>query len=86
MAALGFATDKPVDYHRTMANPDHLAHLQAGRWNEWRSEAPTISPDLIDAELAGADLSGLDLKKAHLNGANLQGAVLNGANEAANAK
>jgi len=39
-----------------MANPDHLAQLRAGRWNEWRAENPTLAPDLIDAELSGMDL------------------------------
>lgn len=31
-----------------MANPEHLARLQQGvtQWNEWRSQHPTIVPDL----------------------------------------
>ena len=43
-----------------MANPEHLNQLRAGQWNEWRAANPTLSPDLIDAELAGLDLRGIN--------------------------
>ena len=62
-----------------MANPDHVAQLRAGQWNDWRAANPNLAPDLIDADLAGMDLRGLNFSKAHLKGANLSGANLDGA-------
>ena len=62
-----------------MANPDHLAQLRSGRWNEWRAANPTLAPDLIEADLSGQDLRGLDLSKSHLRSAELVGARLDGA-------
>jgi hypothetical protein len=39
-----------------MADPEHLDVLRQGAdaWNEWRSQHPEISPDLVEANLAAA--------------------------------
>jgi uncharacterized protein YjbI with pentapeptide repeats len=60
-----------------MANPEHLAILKQGVevWNAWRAKAPSVLPDLSDADLLGAKLDG-----ANLGGSNLRGAILTGAN------
>jgi uncharacterized protein YjbI with pentapeptide repeats len=81
----------------TMANPEHLEILKQGVevWNAWRSNAPSISPDLLEADLTAWDLRGADLNmarlqradltraslgRANLMGANLEGAKLDDAN------
>jgi len=54
-----------------MANPDHLAHLQAGDWNSWREANPSLAPGLIDADLTRAIIEGASLTGAHLSEARL---------------
>jgi uncharacterized protein YjbI with pentapeptide repeats len=59
-------------------------------WNVWRSQNPTIRPeleyadlrytDLSRANLSRADLSDANLRSADLSDANLRGADLSGAN------
>jgi len=68
-------------------NPEHLSKLMEGvdAWNEWRTQNPSIIPDLIHAKLAKSNLFGINLKKAklfkaQLNNANLGQANLAGAN------
>ena len=63
-----------------MANPEHLAKLKEGveAWNRWREENPSVTPDLIRAELVGATLRGANLGEADLSDANLSGANLGG--------
>lgn len=61
-----------------------LLEQGAESWNRWRTENPTIKPDLsraylFEANLAGANLSDTDLSRACLIGANLTGANLTGA-------
>ncbi|MEM9153044.1 MAG: pentapeptide repeat-containing protein, partial [Cyanobacteria bacterium P01_F01_bin.3] len=56
----------------------------ADAWNQWRTDHPTVQPDLSRAYLYGYDLSGFDLSNANLEracliGANLQDANLSGA-------
>jgi hypothetical protein len=70
-----------------MANDEHLKILKQGVevWNHWRSENPTIRPDLhraklIRADLRNANFSGAYFIKADLCGTRLQGADLHGAN------
>lgn len=62
-----------------MANEEHLARLkqEAVSWNQWRSENPSIRPDLTGANLAEAlptrvtrvILSGINLERADLTNA-----------------
>jgi uncharacterized protein YjbI with pentapeptide repeats len=71
-----------------MANPDHIKMLKQGveAWNAWRTEEPSIRPDLsernlegeylFEANLSGADLRETNLFEAFLSGANLTGADL----------
>jgi hypothetical protein len=61
-----------------MANPEHLANLEAGvdAWNAWRRESRDLSPDLSEANLSGANLSLADLRHANLRRAKLIGANL----------
>src|ERR1017187_5479342 len=61
-----------------MANPDHVALLQASvkKWNSWRLSNRDVLPDLRLADLSGATLSKVNLSKAKLNGADLFGATL----------
>jgi hypothetical protein len=67
-----------------MADPEHLDILKQGVevWNKWRSENPTVRPDLIGAELhekvfSGANFSNTLLRDTTFNRGNLQGADLN---------
>jgi uncharacterized protein YjbI with pentapeptide repeats len=61
-----------------MANQGRLAILQHGvaSWNAWRSEHPTIRPDLSRCSLVGADLTRIDLSHATLSEARLDAAIL----------
>jgi uncharacterized protein YjbI with pentapeptide repeats len=65
-----------------MANPDHVALLQASvkKWNSWRLSNRDVLPDLRLADLSGATLSKVNLSKAKLNGADLFRADLSEAN------
>jgi uncharacterized protein YjbI with pentapeptide repeats len=72
-----------------MANDDHITQLMKGvtAWNAWRSENPTILPDLDDAYLylccgylGEVNLSEANLNRAHLSGMNLSKANLYRAN------
>lgn len=58
-----------------MAQLQHLDILAEGTvsWNRWRSQNPSLRPDL-----SGADLGGLDLRDVDLSGALLSGAILVG--------
>lgn len=69
-----------------MANPDHLAVLNAGveEWNRWREKNPRVLPglggaDLRRTRLSGANFGGADLSGAELELANLRWAILRGA-------
>lgn len=63
-----------------MANLEHVVLLKQGveRWNHWRLNNRSISPDLVDAYLSEAHLSsetnlgGADLHEANLSGADLR--------------
>jgi hypothetical protein len=69
-------------------NADHFELLRQGTsvWNEWRKQAPAITPDLhwavirnaslANANLDGADIRWADFVDADLNGARLRGAKL----------
>ena len=61
-----------------MADPAHLEVLRRGvdAWNAWRTESPSVIPDLNGADLHRADLSRADLREAWLRGAHLEGADL----------
>jgi uncharacterized protein YjbI with pentapeptide repeats len=65
-----------------MANPKHLELLRHGidHWNAWRTEKPSIFPDLRAVNLQGDDLFAADLHGADLREADLRGATLRGAN------
>lgn len=65
-----------------MADPQHLAQLQAGpsAWNQWRQAHPRSLIDLSHASLRRQDLSGIDLSEANLAHADLRGAILRQAN------
>src|SRR5208282_4750873 len=67
---------------KPMPNDEHLALLRQGTaiWNEWRTRALDISPDLSDADLGHANLSRANLSGADLRGARLGRADLSGAN------
>ena len=63
-----------------MASTDHLEVLKQGlgAWSAFRESAPSVRPDLSEADLIGANLFGADLRGANLFRANLRGANLNG--------
>jgi uncharacterized protein YjbI with pentapeptide repeats len=65
-----------------MADPSHLDILKEGveAWNEWRTQNPSITPDLTAAHLLMADLSGANLSHANLSEAMLAQADLTRAN------
>ncbi len=79
------------DPKKPLNRQEQIALLLQGKehWNNWRKSNPTVSPDLVAADLQGAILKELDLRLARLNGANLtradlfgsdlSGAELNGA-------
>ena len=56
-----------------MANEEHVTLLKQGvtAWNAWRSENPTVRPDLHGATLSGANLHGVDFTSATLRRASL---------------
>ncbi|NMF83200.1 pentapeptide repeat-containing protein [Nodosilinea sp. P-1105] len=69
-----------------MTNSTHLMHLKRNveHWNRWRTENPSLQPDLKDAYLCAAALSAANLShsqltKADLYSADLWGADLSGA-------
>ncbi len=49
-----------------MANAQHLGLLRQGVdvWNAWRTEQPSVLPDLGQADLSGANLYAADLSGA----------------------
>ncbi len=65
-----------------MVNSQHLTILKQGTnaWNRWRSNNPTIQPDLQMANLFESNLSGTNLSGANLRLANLFRADLRGVN------
>jgi hypothetical protein len=67
---------------KLVADPEHLKLLEQGVdvWNAWRSEKPSIRPDLSGADLRRANLTGADLSMTYLAGTILQNATLDGAN------
>jgi hypothetical protein len=63
-----------------MASPEHVALIRNREdWTKWRTENPTVIPDLRGANLSRADLSEANLSQADLSQANLSGADLTGA-------
>lgn len=52
-----------------MANPEHLARLQQGvtQWNQWRSQHPTIIPDLQGPRLPDRVISGVHTLLVYLS-------------------
>jgi uncharacterized protein YjbI with pentapeptide repeats len=73
-----------------MANADHVTQINEGVrvWNAWRTENPSIRPDLRGlcfsstdsrAELLGMNLREVDLSRADLSRANLGASDLSGA-------
>jgi Pentapeptide repeats (8 copies) len=56
-----------------VVNQTHLNRLEAGykRWNRWKKENPSITPDLSKADLSGFDLGLFDLRGAKLRSAKL---------------
>ena len=66
----------------TTPNGDHADILSRGTngWNRWRSENPTIRPDLSGADLSDLDLPGANLGEADLTDAELCGTNLHEAN------
>jgi len=67
---------------RSGPNPEHLSKLMEGvdAWNEWRTQNPSIIPDLVHAKLAKSNLVKINLKKAKLSKAQLNNAHLGKAN------
>jgi uncharacterized protein YjbI with pentapeptide repeats len=65
-----------------MADHSHLDILKEGveAWNEWRTQNPSITPDLSASNLLMADLSGANLSQANLSGAMLAQADITRAN------
>jgi TIR domain/Pentapeptide repeats (8 copies) len=59
-----------------LANREHLATLLKGRWNAWRKENESITPNLRGANLRRAKLDRFNLNGVDLRGANLSGARL----------
>lgn len=64
-----------------MAHKAHLEILKHGvdAWNRWRSDNPSVQPDLSMVDLSMAYLRNADLGKANLNGTNFSWADLRGA-------
>jgi hypothetical protein len=60
-------------YVITEGQMEQVAMLRQGAetWNRWRSQNPSIRPNLIEADLSEADLSDANLRGADLNRANL---------------
>src|ERR1700752_3578543 len=69
-----------------MANPEHLEVLKRStpHWNRWRSENPSIVPNisggpLRTVRLSNANLAGVHAEFTYFGEADLSGAILNGA-------
>ncbi len=74
---------KPIeDSSQLMADMDFLALIEQGaeHWNQWRTDHPTVQPDLRTAYLFGQVLDGFNLSEANLERACLISASLRGAN------
>lgn len=54
---------------KSMANPEHVAQLRQGvpHWNQWRSQHPTLIPDLRGPSLPVGLISGLRSLLVYLN-------------------
>jgi uncharacterized protein YjbI with pentapeptide repeats len=70
-----------------MANPEHLSILNRGVnvWNKWRTENPSVRPNLatevfVNADLTGANLGEADLTECNFANCKLLGANLNASN------
>ncbi|MCU0569288.1 MAG: pentapeptide repeat-containing protein [Oculatellaceae cyanobacterium Prado106] len=65
-----------------MANPEHVALLKQGSksWNRWRTQNPSIQPDLSGENLSEACLFSMNLSHANLTGTQLFKANLLGSN------
>jgi uncharacterized protein YjbI with pentapeptide repeats len=61
-----------------MANAKHVKLLLQGAdcWNNWRTQNPSIIPDLIQADISRAKIDTANLSGAKFTGANLSGASL----------
>ena len=58
-----------------MANPAHESIIKQGviAWNQWRSQNPSVTPDLSKASLSGLSLAGANLSHTNLVGCFLGG-------------
>ena len=63
--------------HR-LSNPKHIDILKRGviKWNSWRSDDHSVTPDLSGEDLSEWDLDSVDFSEADLSGADLSGASL----------
>lgn len=64
-----------------MANREQLEKLKEGvaAWNQWRTENPDLSIDLMKADLRDVEYPGIDFGEANLSRANFRDAILTGA-------
>lgn len=64
------------------ADADQVALLKrsVSEWNQWRTDNPSVKPDLTEADLAGANLLGANLSAADLTDATLTDTNLTEAN------
>ena len=69
-------------YDKETQPPEHVQILARGAkvWNEWRSQNPSLIPNLFRADLRGQYLSGVDFRKANLTRADLSDTDLTNAN------
>lgn len=65
-----------------MASPDHLSVLKRGveAWNAWRTDNPSIVPDLEGAEIVQGEFRGANFQRANLISSVLRGTNLRDAN------
>ena len=65
-----------------MANQEYTELLDAGvdQWNKWRTENPSVRPDLSGIDLSERDLAGVNFDEANLSDADLFQSNLSGAN------
>ena len=65
-----------------MANKQHLAKLKEGKeaWNQWRTDNPTVKPNLKGATLREKNLEGFDFSHTDIRGTNFEETYLKGAN------